>query len=193
MPSAIAGHSQGGISWPTSFMTSSSAPGTAAAISSPLAKGISGSASPWTTRTGIRSPASAGRRDGAPTMALNWRAEPSGYQERSIALAARACARSSSKLGPQVTRVVSTVCRIRSSRVAGGGSTSRRATSGSAWTESSPPRLDITMLSVSTFSGCSTATSWAIMPPIEAPATCAARIPSASRRPAASPAMSPRV
>ncbi len=66
-------------------------------------------------------------------------------------------------------------------------------TSGSARILSSPPRSDITIVTVSVFPGCSIATSWAIIPPIEAPTTWAASMPSASSSPVASEAMSFRL
>ena len=52
------------------------------------------------------------------------------------------------------------------------------------------PVLDMIEASERTRSGCRAAISWAIMPPIEAPTTCARSIPSASSRPIPSSAMS---
>ena len=52
------------------------------------------------------------------------------------------------------------------------------------------PVVDMIETRERTASGCSAAKVWAIMPPIEAPTTCAGAIPSSRTRPAASPAMS---
>ena len=52
------------------------------------------------------------------------------------------------------------------------------------------PVVDITDVSVSTRSGCSMATAWAIIPPSDAPTTWARSTPRWSSRPTASVAMS---
>jgi hypothetical protein len=52
------------------------------------------------------------------------------------------------------------------------------------------PVVDMIEVSVCTRSGCRAAMTWAIMPPIEAPTTCARSSPSAPIRPAPSAAMS---
>ena len=52
------------------------------------------------------------------------------------------------------------------------------------------PVVDMIEMRLLVIDGWLIATNCAIMPPIEAPATCARSIPSAARRPAASAAMS---
>ena len=61
------------------------------------------------------------------------------------------------------------------------------------WPDQRAPVLDMIEHSDSTARGCSIAIVWAIMPPIEAPTTCARSIPRWSSRPTASPAMSESV
>jgi hypothetical protein len=61
---------------------------------------------------------------------------------------------------------------------------------GRAGGSSGRPVVDMIEVRLGTRRGRSIASVWAIMPPREAPTTCAAGMPSASRRPAASPAMS---
>ncbi len=53
--------------------------------------------------------------------------------------------------------------------------------------------FDMIEVSDSTRSGCSTVSCWAIIPPREAPTTCAAGQPTASITASASPAMSDSV
>ena len=55
------------------------------------------------------------------------------------------------------------------------------------------PVADMMEVSESTRSGCSMATVWAIIPPMETPTTCALSIFRWSSRPMASAAMSDRV
>ena len=58
---------------------------------------------------------------------------------------------------------------------------------------SGAPVVDMIDVSDSTRAGCRMASVWAIIPPIDAPTTCAAGKPRASSRAAASSAMSPRL
>ena len=66
----------------------------------------------------------------------------------------------------------------------------RSSASGLDCPYSGSPVVDIIEVSVSTRSGCSIAIVWAIIPPIDAPTTCARSIPSAVSRPKPSSAMS---
>ena len=53
-------------------------PGTAAAVACPPLSVTSGSASPWSTRKGSRTPRRPSVRSGEARMAASWRAVPSG-------------------------------------------------------------------------------------------------------------------
>ena len=78
MASVTASQSGSGRSCPMPGMVSSFEPGTAAAVASPPLGVTSGSASPCTTRKGIRTPWSPSVRSGEARMAPSWRAVPSG-------------------------------------------------------------------------------------------------------------------
>ncbi len=65
--------------------------------------------------------------------------------------------------------------------------------SGVAWPYSSSPVIDMTEMSEATRVGCSMATVWAIIPPIDAPTTWARSMPRWSSSPTASAAMSDSV
>lgn len=73
---------------------------------------------------------------------------------------------------------------------AGAENSTWEATSGSARPTEGAPVVDMMEHRLSTREGWSTASCWQIIPPIDAPTTCAAGTPRASSRPAESAAMS---
>jgi hypothetical protein len=90
-------------------------------------------------------------------------------------------------------RNTETVRSIASCLVVAAGESSAAMASSVAWPTVRSPVLDMIYVSDWTRSGCSIATVCAIIPPIDAPTTCAPSSPSASSRPTVSPAMSDSV
>jgi hypothetical protein len=76
------------------------------------------------------------------------------------------------------------------SRSVGGGVSSTAIASGVGGGRVGFPVVDMMEVRLRSRAGCRIASVWAIMPPMDAPQTCAASIPIASSRPAASFAMS---
>ena len=66
---AIRSSAHSGRSWPMPSITTSSAPGIAAAVASPPETSISASSAPWTTTVGVRSRRSSAVRSGDATIA----------------------------------------------------------------------------------------------------------------------------
>ena len=79
-----------------------------------------------------------------------------------------------------------------SSRLRAGGDIRRAMASPVGLPTSRSPVVDITEVRVATRSGCSIASVWTIMPPIDTPKTWAVSMPRWSSTPTASAAMSPR-
>ena len=89
--------------------------------------------------------------------------------------------------------VLATARSMNRSRSAGIGDTSTVAASPLGWPTARSPVVDMIEASDRTRSGHRVASSWAIMPPSEIPATWAASTPAASSTATASSAMSSRV
>jgi hypothetical protein len=81
--SVSSGHSARGRSWPMPSMTTSSAPGTAAAVARPPDTLTRASSEPWITRVGTVTRPRSAVRSGLVTMAAIWRATPAGSCARS--------------------------------------------------------------------------------------------------------------
>ena len=127
-------------------------------------------------------------------MATIWRPTPAGLRTRFHSRRARSAAASGSRWAglPQVA----SDCRARSiasSSVAGGAPKSSALASAVGWPTSRSPVVDMIDTTERTTSGCSMAMACTIIPPIDAPTTCAGAMPSSSSRAAASAAMSDSV
>ena len=88
---------------------------------------------------------------------------------------------------------IATVAAIAPSRSVGGGVRSAMIADASGWPTSAAPVVDIMLVIDRTFSGCSIAIIWTIIPPIDAPTMCEAEMPRASSSPTASAAIVDRL
>ena len=98
-----------------------------------------------------------------------------------------------SKPEPPILANMSTACWMNSERSRGAGRSSTAYIVSAGWPFQKPPVLDMIETSDSVRCGYRIAIVWAIMPPIEAPTTCARSIPRWSSTPTLSPAMSASV
>ena len=173
---------------------SSRAPGTARAVAMPPLGSTSRSRSPWMTRVGTRTSARAGVRSGLAWMASSCRIVPSGLTSREIAERTMPPTSSASKWGPAMSRNPATPSRSASAGSSGRGVVIDIAMVGKSRGETVPwrrlPVFDMIEQRLSTRSGWSMVSCWAIIPPMETPTTCAAGTPRWSSSATASAAMS---
>ena len=73
----------------------------------------------------------------------------------------------------RTTKLVLTVASMAAARPSGTGDSNAIIASGSGWPTSVWPVVDMMLVSDSTRSGCSMAMAWAIIPPMDSPATWA--------------------
>ena len=168
-------------------MISRSAPGMASAVSAPHASGTRGSSAPWITSVGTRSRRSASRRLPEAMIASIWRAD-AGRMEAAIVGTGRALAHP--RLVERKARAADGAEHLHAaramfpSRSAGAGVSSAAAAARRGGRAGrGAPVVDMIEVSCARRAGCSIASVCAIMPPSDAPTTCAASMSSASSSP----------
>ncbi len=158
------------------------------AVAMPPSIRTTGSLAPWMTRAGQETPASAAFRLPEARIAAICRSRPAGWTPRAKTRTAWSLPAFGSKgyLGPQYTCHLRRYCAMNGSSSVSRGSVRHAHASGVDGGRPGSPVLDMIDVSVSTRSGWPAARSWAIMPPIERPTTCAFSMPSASSNPTVS-------